>query len=80
MATLQEELQSAYEDAGYDVGEVSENRDLVRIVLIEDAGAEDVRPIVTDVVGDDALGIDVTSESVEGHAGVNTVVSFRHRG
>ena len=80
MTELQAELRAAYEDAGYEVSDVTNNRGLVRVVLAEAAGAEVVRPIATDVVGDDgALGLNVTTESAEGHDGVSTVVSFRHR-
>lgn len=80
MTELQDELRAAYEERGYDVGDVTVNRGLVRVVLTEDAGAEAVRSVATDVVGEEnALGVDVTTESVDGHDGVSTVVSFRHR-
>ncbi|WP_290819530.1 hypothetical protein [Halovivax sp.] len=80
MSELRDELRAAYEDAGYDVGEVTENRDTVRVVLLEEAGAEDVRSIAADVLGEEpSFGVNVTTESVDGHDGTSTVVSFRNR-
>lgn len=80
MTQLRDQLQAAYEERGYDVSDVTDNRGLVRVVLAEEAGADDVRSIVTDVVGQDSIrGLNVTTESVDGHDGVSTVVSFRDR-
>jgi hypothetical protein len=81
MSELQDELRTAFEDDGYDVGDVSENRQTVRVV-VRDEGAEaaDLRSIVKDVVGDDEmLALNVTTESVGGGNRMSTVVSFRHR-
>lgn len=78
MTELRDELRDAYGKRGYDVGDVTDNRGLVRVVLAEDAGAEAVRSVVTEVVGEDAVrGLNVTTESVDAHDGVQTVVSFR---
>ncbi|MFC3956866.1 hypothetical protein [Halovivax cerinus] len=80
MSDLTADLRSAYEAAGYDVSEVTTNRDLVRIVLAEDAGAEAVRSIVTKTLDEEPrFGVDVATESVDGQDGVSTVVSFRDR-
>ncbi len=78
MSELTADLEAAYADAGYDVSEVTQNRDLVRIVLAEEAEAESVREIATDVLDEDPrFGVDVSTESVDGHDGISTVVSFR---
>lgn len=82
MTELQDELRTAFENNGYEVGEVSTNRDTVRVVVL-DGGAEgeDLRSITTDVVAeDDLLALDVNAESVDGQDDMGTVVSFRHRG
>lgn len=80
MTELRDELRGAYEDEGYDVSEVTVNRDVVRVVLAEDAGADEVRSIAIDVLGEaPAFGVNVTTESADGHEGTSTVVSFRDR-
>lgn len=74
-------LRAAFEEQGYTVEDVSTNRQQVRIALREgDAAATEVRSIPADVVGEDAvMGVNVTTESVEGGDEVQTVVTFRHR-
>ena len=80
MAEIADELRAAYEDDGYDVRDVTVNRDLVRVVLMEEAGADQVRSIAVDAGGEEPpLGVNVTTESVDGHDGISTVVSFRNR-
>ena len=81
MSDLEDRLRAAFEDEDYEVGEVSTNRDRVRVALREEgAQADRLRGIVHGVVGEDgAFGLDVTSETVEGGDGVRTVVSFRNR-
>ena len=81
MEELLSDLQTAFEDQGYTVEDVSTNRQQVRIVLREaDAAATEGRSIPADVAGEDAvMGVDVTTESVEGSDEVRTVVTFRHR-
>lgn len=81
MDELLADLRTAFEEEGYDVADVSRNRDRVRVVLLaEGANAEPLRSITYSVVDEEAvLGLDVTTESVEGQEGMNTVVSFRHR-
>ena len=81
MAEIADQLRAAYEDDGYEVREVTVNRDLVRVVLMEEVGAEAARSIAVDAAGEEPpLGVTVTTESVDGHDGVSTVVSFRNRG
>jgi hypothetical protein len=81
MSDVTADLREAFEDASYDVGEVSTNRDRVRVALTEEgAEADAVRAIVHDTVGEgDVLGLNVTTENVEGQDAVQTVVSFRDR-
>ena len=80
MADVKAQLREAYEAEGYDVSDVTDNRGQIRVILAEEAGGESVRSILTDVVGEDgALGVNVTNEAIDGHNGISTVVSFRHR-
>lgn len=74
-------LREAYEDHGYDIAEVSDNRGQVRIALLEEQPeADTLREVLYDVVEEsDILGPNVTTEATEGTDGVRTVVSFRRR-
>ncbi|MFW6018386.1 MAG: hypothetical protein ACOCPX_06150 [Halapricum sp.] len=74
-------LEAGFEDGGYDVLEVTRNRNQIRIVLDEDrADADRLRSIPTAVFDEaDLLGVNVTTESVEGQDGMNTVVTCRVR-
>jgi hypothetical protein len=74
-------LREAFEDSGYEVEDVSRNRNKIRVVLLEEgAPAEDLRSITQEVVdADEVFGLNVTTESVDGHDGMNTVVTFRSR-
>lgn len=74
-------LETAFEDSGYDVIDVARNRNQIRIILGEDrADAEQLRSIPAEVFDDaDLLGVNVTTESVEGQDGMNTVVTCRVR-
>ena len=75
-----DELQEAFEEQGYDVTDVTENRSRINVSLREaDAPADELRGIVHDVVGDGVLGLKVTNESVGGGEVLGTVVSFRDR-
>jgi len=82
MDDLTATLRSAFEEHGYDLGEISENRNRVRVAVRDpEASAEDLRTITHDAVDeDDVLGLNVTTESVDGGDEVVTVVSFRYRG
>lgn len=81
MDELQTALRDTFEANGFDVAEVSRNRDRIRVVVLEEgANAEELRAITHDAVPEDeVLGLDVVTESVEGYDGMNTVVTFRHR-
>lgn len=75
------ELRAAFEAEGYEVGDVSRNRDRVRVVVVEEgAPAEELRAITETAVGEgDLFGLNVASESADGQDGTNTVVTFRVR-
>ncbi len=81
MSEIQADLRRAFESEGYDVDDVTVNRDQVRIVLLaEGESANDLEAVTYDVVDeDDVLTMNVTTESVDGQ-GMSTVVSFRRRG
>ncbi|WP_181687340.1 hypothetical protein [Halorhabdus salina] len=81
MEELLTNLRTAFEAQGYTVEDVSTNRKQVRIALREDdAQATEIRPIPAEVAGEDAvMGVNVTTESVEGGEDVRTVVTFRDR-
>ncbi len=74
-------LETAFEEADYEVSETSANRDRVRVTILDDeASAEKLRSLTYDVVDEsDVLGLNVTTESLD-NDGVVTVVSFRYRG
>lgn len=80
MGNLQADLRTAFEDEGYEVSGVSENRGQVRIELLEEAAkANALREITFGVVDeDDVVGWNVSTETADGQ-GVRTVVSFRQR-
>lgn len=80
MSDIKDDLRAAFEAEGYDVGDVSTNRDRVRVALrAEGAKGDRLREIVHDTVGENALGLNITSETVDGQDAVRTVVSFRDR-
>lgn len=82
MADLTAALRTAFEESGYELGELSRNRDRVRIAVRDpEASADALRGVTFEAVDeDDVLGFDVTTESVDGGDEVTTVVSFRYRG
>lgn len=81
MADIETDLETAFESEGYDVADVTRNRRQVRVEILDDeASAETLREITDDVVDEaDVLGLDVSTESVEGRDAMTTVVSFRYR-
>lgn len=81
MEELTDALRAAFEEQ-YGLGEVSVNRNRVRVAVRDpEASAEELRAITHDVVDeDDVLGLNVTTESADGGDEVVTVVSFRYRG
>jgi DNA-binding response OmpR family regulator len=81
MSDIAEAVREAFEAAGYEVAGVNRNRDRVRVELLDDrADAAALREVTTDAVGDGVVGLDVSTESMDGADGVRTVVSFRHVG
>jgi len=74
-------VSDAFEAHGYEVADVSRNRDRHRVELVDErADAADLRSIVEEAAGDGVVGIDVSTEALEGADGVRTVVAFRYRG
>lgn len=82
MGDVNEKVRTALESGGYDVGEVAQNRETIRVTIHEtDASASDIRRIVHDALGEsDVYRLDVTTESLGGGQEVSTVISFRYRG
>jgi hypothetical protein len=82
MENLTDELRAAFEAHDYELGELSRNRDRVRVAVRDpEASAEQLRSITLETVDEsDLLGLDVTTESADGGDEVVTVVSFRYRG
>jgi len=81
MEDLTTELRDAFESDGYEIAELSTNRDTVRIAVRDpEASGEALRELTHDVLSsDDVLGFNVTTESTASDE-INTVVSFRYRG
>lgn len=81
MDELETTLRDAFETNGYDVAEVSVNRDRVRVVVLEDdASAAELEEITHGVIDPEkTLGLNVTTETIDGQDAVGTVVSFRYR-
>lgn len=82
MDEIETDLRQAFEAHGHDVGEVSVNRDRVRVtVLDETPDAADLKAIVYEVVPEgEVLGPNVTTETIDGQDAIGTVIAFRHRG
>lgn len=81
MSIQPDELRAAFADSGYDVGDIATNRKQVRVTLHEERAESDaLRDIVYELLGEEGvLGLDVTTETVEGQDTVQTVISFRLR-
>lgn len=81
MDQLKATLQEAFESEGYDVDDVTANRDNLRISVRDPkASGEQLRELTYDTLEeDDVLGFNVTTESTASGQ-INTVVSFRYRG
>lgn len=82
MSELKNALREAFESEGYDVADVSINRDQVRVAIVDSGASGDaLRSITHDVVDEsDTLGLAVSTEAGDGQDGMTTVVSFRYRG
>lgn len=74
-------LREGFEDAGFDVTEASVNRGQIRVVLLtEHADASELESIVRSTVDEsDLLGVNVTTEAIDGRDAIGTVVSVRRR-
>lgn len=81
MNEMQAELRQAFESHGYDVADVSANRQQVRVaVLDETPDAAELKAITYEVVGEPAvLGLDVKTEAIDGQEVIGTVITFRYR-
>jgi hypothetical protein len=80
MSDFETTLRETFEEHGYDVAGVSTNRDRYRVELADErAGAADLRTIATEAAEGAVVGLDVSTETVEGADGVRTVVTFRYR-
>ena len=81
MQELKTTLREAFEQAGYDVEDVTTNRKRIEIAVRDaEASGEQLREITYDAIDeDDVLGFNVTTESTANDE-INTVVSFRYRG
>lgn len=79
---IQTDLRRAFEDHGHDVADVSVNRDQVRVtVLDETPAAAELEAIAYEVVPEsDVLGLNVTTEAIDGQDVIGTVIAFRYRG
>ncbi|WP_436902902.1 hypothetical protein [Halovenus halobia] len=81
MQELKTTLREAFEQAGYDVEDVTTNRKRIEIAVRDpEASGEKLREITYEAIDeDDVLGFNVTTESTANDE-INTVVSFRYRG
>ena len=79
MSDLQAALREAFEAEGYDIAGTSANRSRYRVELLGQQPAAELRTIASETLGDGLVGLDVSTESVDGADGVRTVVSFRYR-
>lgn len=81
MDELKATLREAFEESGYEIDELSTNRDKVRVsVRDQEASGEDLREVTYGTLDEsDVLGFNVTTESTANDE-INTVVSFRYRG
>ena len=80
--TILDDLRGTLKTAGYEIGEASKNRNRVRIEVTDDeASASDLRGIVTDTLGEEAVfGLNVRTETGGDDETIGTVVSFQYRG
>jgi len=74
------ELREAFEAQGYEVTNANRNRSRYRVELLGQQSGAALRSIASDTLDEDLVGLDVSTESLEGADGVRTVVSFRHVG
>lgn len=81
MEQVKTTLQEAFESEGYEVDDVTANRDKLRVSIRDpEASGEQLRELTYDTLDEaDVLGFNVTTESTAS-GDINTVVSFRYRG
>ena len=82
MTDLSEAIRTAFEHTDYDVADVTQNRQSVRIAIKQD-GPEPaaLRAIIEEAIGADGFfGFNVTTERIDGQDTVGTVITFQQRG
>ncbi|MXR50651.1 hypothetical protein GRX03_03380 [Halovenus sp. WSH3] len=81
MDEITTEMRDAIESEGYEVDDVTTNRDKLRISIRDpEASGEVLRELTYETLAEeDVLGFNVTTESTASGE-INTVVSFRYRG
>jgi hypothetical protein len=81
MEDIKTTLREAFESEGYDIDDVTANRDKLRVSIRDpEASGEALRELTYDSLEeDDVLGFNVTTESTANDE-INTIVSFRYRG
>jgi uncharacterized protein YbjQ (UPF0145 family) len=74
-------IRDAFEHTDYDLGDVAVNRGQVRVpVLQKGADPDALRAVIEEALGADAVvGVNVSTETIDGEDGVGTVVSFQYR-
>jgi uncharacterized protein YbjQ (UPF0145 family) len=74
-------IRDAFEHTDYDLGDVAVNRAQVRVpVLQKGADPDALRAVIEEALGADAVvGVNVSTETIDGEDGVGTVVSFQYR-
>jgi len=81
MSDVTDAVRDAFEHTDYDLGDVSVNRSMVRVpVLQEGADPDALRAIVEEALGADEIRTsDVTTETLDADDTVGTVVTVRRR-
>ncbi|GAB6879133.1 hypothetical protein JCM17823_14070 [Halorubrum gandharaense] len=81
MTDVTDAIREAFEHTDYDLGDVSVNRQRVRVAVLEE-GAEPaaLRAVIEEAVGEDAVArLTVATETVGADDAIGTVVTFTHR-
>lgn len=81
MEEIKTTLREAFESEGYEVDDVTTNRDKIQVSIRDpEASGERLRELTDETLAeDDVFGFNVTTESTASGE-INTVVSFRYRG
>lgn len=73
-------LREAFEDNGYKVAGLSQNRTNTRIELYDEgAEADKLRSLIEETLEESPLGVNVTTESIESGDAIGTVITLRQR-